>query len=332
MGFTALYHRYSALLNPEFQPYNQFYFRGMSNVNLSIDYKYRFANLILFGEEARSQNGGIALLNGVQARVNSQLNVSVISRYYERNYQAMFGSSFGENTRNNNEAGVFAGFESHPIKYFVLSGYMDIFRFPWLTYGVDMPSNGKEYLAQLGFNPSDKVQMYLQYRNKRKDDNYSAETAFKNQVVQVVTQRVRYNISFAASDNIQLHSRVEWTQYKSEFLSPGSGFYVGQDVEFSFPKIPMKVYLRYALFDTDGYNPRIYAYESDLLYTFSIPALYDRGSRSYAMIKYSVGKRVDIWLKYGITQYADKETVGTGLYESTGNQRSEVKVQVLVKI
>ena len=331
-GFTALYQRYSAFLNPEPQPYNQFYFRGKSNVNLSFDYKYRTGNLILFGEEATSQNGALAMLNGIQAHINSRLNVSLISRYYQRDYQAMFGNSFGENTRNNNEAGVFAGLEARPFKYIILSGYVDIFRFPWLKYGVDMPSNGRECLVQLSLNPTDKFQMYLQYRNKKKDDNYSAVTDSKNQIVEATSNRIRYNLAYAASDNIQLHSRLEWTQYKTEFSTPGNGYLVAQDVEFTLPKIPVKVYLRFALFDTNDFNTRIYAYESDLLYSFSIPALSDKGSRSYVMIKYSIGKHIDVWVKYGITQYADKETVGTGLYESTGNQRSEVKVQVLVKI
>ncbi len=330
-GFTALYHQYSAYLNSEIQPYNQFNFRGKSNFNLSFDYKYRTGNLIFFGEEATSQNGAFALLNGIQSHINSRLNISIISRYYQRNYQAMFGNSFGENTTNSNESGVFAGFELRPFKYISFSGYMDIFRFPCLKYGVDMPSDGREFLAQITVSPTDKFQMYLQYRNKSKDENYSAETDSKNQIVNATSNRIRYNLAYSVSNNIQLHCRMEWTKYKNDVSNNSTGFYVAEDIEFSLPKIPVKVYLRYALFDANDYNARIYAYESDLLYSFSIPAFSDKGSRTYAMVKYAFGKHIDVWLKYGITQYANKETISSGLYENAGNKRSEVKMQVLLK-
>jgi hypothetical protein len=330
-GITALCYNYSASLYPDIKPYNMYYFRGKSNYNVSFDFRYRSGNLILFGEEASSQNGGLAFLNGAQAYINSRLSFTAISRYYQRNYQAMFGNAFGENTRNNNEAGVFAGVECKPFKYITLSGFMDVFRFPWLTYSADMPSSGHEFLAQVSYDPTSRVQMYLQYRNKSKDDNFSSENAPKNLIVRIDQQRIRYNLSYKATENITLRSRLEWSGYKQEYSGTSRGFYLGQDVEFSLPKAPLRFYLRYAIFDTDDYNSRVYAYENDLLYAFSIPAFYDKGSRTYLMIKYAASNHFNFWLKYGITQYTDRETVSSGLYEIRGNHKSEVKFQMSVK-
>lgn len=330
-SITALYYNYSSSLYPEVKPYNAYYFRGKSNYNLSFDFRYRTGNLILFGEEATSQNGGLAFLNGVQAYINSRLSFTTISRYYQRNYQSMFGNAFGENTRNNNEAGVFAGIECKPFKYITLSGFVDVFRFPWLTYSADMPSVGRDFLAQVSFDPASKVQMYLQYRNKSKDDNFSNENDQKNLIAKINQQRVRYNLSYRATDNVTLRSRLEWSSYKQEYSGISRGFYLGQDVEFSLPKAPLRFYLRYAIFDTDDYNSRVYAYENDLLYAFSIPSFYDKGSRTYIMVKYSPSKHLDLWLKYGITQYTGRVTVSSGLYEIQGNQKSEVKFQMSIK-
>jgi hypothetical protein len=331
-GITALYYTYSSPLIADLKPYNSYYFRGKSNYNLSCDFRYRTGNLILFGEEASSQNGAVAFLNGVQAYISSRLGFTVISRYYQRNYQAMYGNAFGENSRNNNEAGVFAGVECKLFKYITLSGYADVFRFPWLTYSTDMPSGGHDFLAQINFDPGNRLQMYLQYRNKSKDDNYSNNGDVKNIITTVIQERIRYNLSYAASDGVVLRSRLELSSYKTEFTGTSKGFYLGQDMEFSLPKMPLRFYLRYAIFDTDDYNSRVYAYENDLLYAFSIPAFYDKGSRAYIMAKYSPSKRFDLWLKYGMTQYTNRETVGTGLYEIQGNHKSEIKVQMLIKL
>lgn len=331
LGLTGIYYRYSATINPDLQPYNEFYFRGKSTTNLSVDYKFRRNNLLFFGEEAYSGNGGWAFLNGLEARASSRLNISLISRYYQVSYQAMYGNSFGENSRNNNEAGLFAGFESHPLKFISVSGYIDLFRFPWLKYGVDMPSEGRDFLVQVGFHPVERIQLTFQYRNKLKGDNSSATESLKNDVVSATSNRYRFNFQYEVNERICIRNRLEWSGYQKENSGVSTGFYVGQDAEFSLKRIPLKVYLRYALFDTGDYNCRIYAYENDLLYTFSIPALFDKGSRMYAMVKYSIGKKLDIWIKYGILQYADKLTVGTDVYESQGNQRSEIKCQILVK-
>ncbi|HEY4788368.1 MAG TPA: helix-hairpin-helix domain-containing protein, partial [Bacteroidales bacterium] len=96
-GITAICYTYSSALNADLTPYNRYYFRGNSNYNLSWNFRYRKGNVIFFGEEAVSQSGGIAMLNGVQTYVDSRLSFIVLSRYYQRNYQSMYGKAFGEN-------------------------------------------------------------------------------------------------------------------------------------------------------------------------------------------------------------------------------------------
>ena len=90
--------------------------------------------------------------------------------------------------------------------------------------------------------------------------------------------------------------------------------------------------MRYALFDTDSYNSRIYAYESDILYAFSIPAYYSKGSRLYFNLKYTLRDFLDIWLRYSQTYYSDLDVISSGLNQINGNAKSEIKVQVRIKI
>jgi hypothetical protein len=84
---------------------------------------------------------------------------------------------------------------------------------------------------------------------------------------------------------------------------------------------------RYAWFDTDGYDSRIYAYENDVLYGYSIPSYYYRGTRVYGNIQYKLSDQTTIWLKYSVSWFANRETIGSGYEEITGGRKSELKIQ-----
>jgi hypothetical protein len=82
-------------------------------------------------------------------------------------------------------------------------------------------------------------------------------------------------------------------------------------------------------FETGGYNSRIYAYENDVLYSYSIPAFFDKGYRYYFNINYDLKRNLSIWVRWAQTINSDKTTIGSGLDEIPGSHRSEIKVQAL---
>jgi len=43
-----------------------------------------------------SQNGAVATLNGLLLSVVPQLSLSIMQRYYQLDFQALYGSSFAE--------------------------------------------------------------------------------------------------------------------------------------------------------------------------------------------------------------------------------------------
>jgi hypothetical protein len=243
----------------------------------------------------------------------------------------LFGNAFGENTRNQNEEGLFAGIECSPLRRVTLAGYADFFKFPWLRYNTDMPSSGREYMIQLTYKPNQQFNCYVQYRNKKKEENLSGTEENKNRITSVITNRVRLNASYSINESWFMQNRVELNSYNKVSSGKSFGVYISQDLTYSFSRLPVKLYLRYAIFDTQDFNSCIYAYENDLLYTFSVPMFYDKGSRSYAMVKVSLLKRVDLWLKYSVTKYAEKTSIGSNLSMIDGNTKSEIRMQMLVK-
>jgi len=69
-----------------------------------------------------------------------------------------------------------------------------------------------------------------------------------------------------------------------------------------------------------------------VLYAFSVPAYFDKGQRIYLMLKWKAFKQLDVWLRIARVTYFNRTTIGSGSEEIDGNHRTEVKVQVKLKL
>ena len=106
------------------------------------------------------------------------------------------------------------------------------------------------------------------------------------------------------------------------------GFYIAQDIKYSGTANKWNVTARYALFDTEEYDTRVYAYEPDVTYSFSTPSYYGKGSRFIIMGKWTLIPRLDFWIRYASWQYSDRDTIGSGQAMIMGNVSSELKFQL----
>ena len=88
---------------------------------------------------------------------------------------------------------------------------------------------------------------------------------------------------------------------------------------------------RYVLFKTPTYDSRIYAYENDVLYGYSIPAYYGKGSKIYLVAKCNIIHNLDYWLLIAQTTYTDRMVLKSGWDEIEGNKMTEIKLQLRYK-
>ncbi|MFN5133685.1 MAG: hypothetical protein ACK5DG_00105, partial [Chitinophagaceae bacterium] len=109
------------------------------------------------------------------------------------------------------------------------------------------------------------------------------------------------------------------------------GFLAFFDVFYKPVLKPFSANLRLQYFETDGFDSRIYAYENDVLYSFSIPAFFNKGFRYYTNINYDFSKKLSLWVRLARLDYIDQSVVGSGLDEIPKNHRTEVRVQILWK-
>jgi hypothetical protein len=103
---------------------------------------------------------------------------------------------------------------------------------------------------------------------------------------------------------------------------------MAQDVRFRHQNGKLSVVTRYAMMDVEDYDTRIYAYEPDILYSFSTPAYYGRGSRWIIMGKYTLIPKLDLWIRYAQWHYTNRSEIGSGNMTINGNLSREVRMQV----
>jgi len=322
-------------LNVDRAPYDALYQKFKStdrnSLNIGADYQAVIRNLNVFGEVARSDNGAISMLHGAVLVPHPRLTISTVYRNYAKDYQNNKANVFGENNLTAaNERGHYTGAQYNINSKWTLSAYADIVHFPWLRFRVDAPGNFKDYLAQLNYKPDKKNEIYFRYRIRHNEQNSSNTDAMITPVVPVRQENWRLHGVFQVHPNVQLKTRAEWSRYEKE-NTVSNGFVVYQDIIFKKIGSPVSFSMRYAIMDAPDWNSRIYAYENDVLYAFSILPYNGKGVRYYLMIKYDVTRRIDFWARYGAFVYDDRSEISSGTSLIQGQRKSDIHLQMRIR-
>lgn len=332
LGIASVFQSYDKEYSKDTLPYNQFDFRGKSTITSSLDYTWVIKNFNFFGEVAHSSfSNGIAQIHGVIFSADSRASLSLVYRNYQKNYYSFYNAGFSEGSKTQNESGLFAGGKFNLNKSWSFNTYVDFFRFPWLKYQVDAPSMGHEVLGQLSYKPSKTFEIYGRVREQLRQKNSRISDGTVTEIEDVIQRNYRLNLSYKIADDFQFKSRIEYVNIKRKSNQDEDGMIFTQDFIYKPKSFPIDLTLRYVLFDTDSYDTRIYSYENNALYVFSVPAYYYQGSRAYVLIRWSFLRHCDIWARYGVNVYNNRSTLGSGAEEIQGNVKSDITIQLRVK-
>lgn len=322
----ALYHFSLPMLKGE-DPQHRFDFSGKDLVNAGVHYSASRGRLQLFGEAALGNNRW-AVMNGAVANINRYASFSLLHRYYAPGYYALHASPFSESSEPSNEHGLYAGLELHPHGRVKISGYADLFRFPWLKYQVSAPSNGSDYLIQADFRGDERFSCFARLRHQRNPHDLDSDTARVDKVGENRHTALRLHAMWQVSEQFEFQCRAEWVQVIEQNKSPEYGRLIFADGSWQGRKIPVRIDGRFSWFSTDGYSSRIYAYEQDVVAGYSFSPLSGKGIRYYGMIGYSPSPLVSFRLRIAQYRYTDRETVGTGNDETSPGRRTDIRVFV----
>ncbi len=322
-GITAVGVLLADSLVPTSNYYNQYYFSGKRQFNVSANYAVNMPKWKFFGETAFSfSHNAMATLNGMFFSPISRVRFIAIQRYYSEKYQAWYGNSFGENSSPCNESGFYVGAEVLPFGHFRFSAYYDAFRFPWFKSGVAMSSEGNDALVQVDFTPKDNLSMYLRYKYKENEKN-TTESGI-TYLSPYGKHSCKYVLKYGIGENVKFQNTVEWNRTESEKGAMSSGFAIEQNIGAVVPHSPFSVNVHYVFFDAPNYANRIYFYEKDVLYVFSVPSLYGKGNRICLNLSAKLKSGFSCAFKMAYTKYIDRETIGSSLEQIDGNHRTDL--------
>lgn len=210
-----------------------------------------------------------------------------------------------------------------------LDAYADFYHFPWLKYRTDAPTSGNDYMIQFTFRPNKQVELTSRFQYQNKSINYNPDNLYLNPVVGRPKQGWRTQFNYKINKEITLRSRMELTWFDKHGKEPQNGFLVFSDVIYKPFSKPFSGNIRLSYFETDGYDSRIYSFENDVLYGYSIPVFFGKGYRYYLNVRYKVNKKLSFWGRFAQTIYLDQNEMGSGLDLIKRNRKSEIKLEMI---
>jgi len=302
--------------------YNAFDFSGQTNQVGSLYANLTWKNFAFFGESARSKSQGHGTVLGLVSSLSRTVDFSLLWRSYDRHFHSLYATAFAESTRPSNERGVYLGFQVKPSSTLKFNAYVDFFTFPWLKFRVATPSNGQEWLVRWSYQPQKTRQVTLQFKQERKMRNLTdeVESTPTQQVGTILKSQAQASLELEISPELSSRSRVLWNQVTFD-QKKTQGWMLIQ--ECSFSRANWKLTARMALFDTDTFDNRIYAYEQNAVGTFAIPAFSGRGSRQYLLAQYRIHSRLTAYFRIAQTIYSDRELISSGMQEISGPKQTD---------
>ena len=289
------------VINEDPDPEEAFDFEGVRNSLYTFYYNSLLNRILLYGEITVNQSCEHALVQGVSMRLSDRLILNGLFRNYEQGFYSIHGKGPGSSSSAWNESSILGNFTFEAAKNLFISAGCDFRNYPWLRYRNSAPSRAIRQEVRAKYLPSANltIEALFNFSFTMHDD---PESTFIPLQEELRTKYARVSVKYSPVENLKLGTRAD---YKIVKPSGSKGVLLLQDVSYAFRTIPLTCWFRYCFFNTEDWDSRIYTYENDLLYSFSIPALSGEGSRSYFMIKYEFGDLAEIRFKYGITSMTE---------------------------
>lgn len=302
LQFTAVENLWSDSVRPYRDArYNRHYFRGRNQAVIGVSARYNHGWFDLFGEIAIAQNNtpslfAPALIAGSRFYPCDGVSLIALYRYYSPYFDNALGYAFSETSRINDENGGYLGFDITRLRRWRFTGYADVFYFSGYKYGLgsDTATLGYDVLAEARHIRQDwRISLRARVRKKGSPATFSL--------------RAQWDYT---SGPLSLRTTAEANLTRSKTSPLSYGYTVYQDASLDCSrlsslntKVPLSVQFRVQWFDAREWTNRLYAYEHDVLYAFSVPATYGLGGRAYLCLRWQIIPRLALYGKLSETIY-----------------------------
>ena len=319
---TAIENLWSDSIHPYTNAkYNRHYFRGRNQAVIGASFRYNHGWFDAFGEIATAQNHqitndqspitkshwGFGTIIGSRFYPTHGISLLALYRYYSPYFDNALGYAFSETSRLGDENGGYLGFDITRLRNWRFIGYGDIFYFSGYKYGLGDATRtlGYDAMAEIqyswskhpSFQGGDGGRLSLRLRARQKGDaTYSTRAQFD-------WAQGSWSLRTTAEANI-IPSKLSTLNSQLTY-----GFTIFQDISYSLPLREgrgLGLRLRLQGFDAREWANRIYTYEHDVLYAYSIPAVYGLGGRAYLCLRWQIIPQLALYFRASETVYARK--------------------------
>jgi len=255
---------------------------------------------------------------GLRAKPSGRVTFNLLARHFAPGYHAFHSGAFRAGSGSGNETGLSASVHLEAARHLFITAAADHYRIPWPRYRSSSPSYGSRIEIKGDYVPRENISLRLSWTSSAREYDAAAETG-----TAVPVTRTRQQLGLVFDMSIASTLRLT-TRASASFIHPSQerGYLLGQDFSWSFRRVPLKLWFRYALCSTGGWDSRLYAWENDLLSSFSIPALYGEMARSFLMLSWKPAEFLEARVKYGYTD---------GRNNSSGGMKQELKGQIKIE-
>ena len=331
VGYTAIFSSFAYPVSPANRIDNQFAFSGKNILNQGLHYSYTLKNTLVFGEMAFNQQPqNLSHLHGIIIGLGKKLDWVTVMRSYSKDYHYIYANPFAESTRFAAESGVYTGFVWRPRYPWRVKMYWDQFRYNWPRYFIHAPSYGTDWLTEIEYEKRKHYLVYVRYRRRMRQQNADLNLSKLRQPLAGTREQMRIHITKNISPYMSIKSRIESVRvWKNEGVAKEEiGSLVFTDLSYQSQSGTHKFYLRALMFATEGFDSRLFAYENDMLYRFTVLSFFDKGSRFALLYRLKARKKTDLWIKLGHTEYSNRSSIGSGFNRIMGNQLTDIYIQI----
>lgn len=316
LGSSFVYQHYNFPFNEESTLQRPFPFSGSENYLIGIDADYTFKNGHVFTEISRSANASISYLIGIVLSPDKRLSFSLYHRKFAKDFHAISSNALGEGALNKNEEGIYLGLEYSPKYKMLVSAYYDLYRFPWISNKTD----GSDFVLSAVIPINKRSKSLIKYRRELINDSHHQQS---------IRHKIRIQNEHILSSKFQLRYRLSYHHFSSITKNNGYLFFV--DLIFQHPESPFSLSSRYAIFNTDDYNTRIYAYERDAYFTYSVRPYYYKGQKIYLNLKWRLRRFFTFFIRFSHITFPYLDEIGSSNELISTNNKSEFTVQLRVR-
>lgn len=290
-----------------------------------IYYLLNLDKIDLAGELAFSK-GGVAFNSNMECRLSDRVKAALNLRSLSADNYAPYGNCLSERSTVADEKGLFLGLVVLPFRDIKVTTYLDLFR------AIKDPSrsgsmiSGEEFLTMAQFE-NDYCSSSIKFTRESKIVTGRDQD---NNLIEVDQLRMGCRLSSTVQlrDRLKLVGRFESSLYRRGTYKE-SGYLTYLDLKYGGDRLTFAI--RGAYFNTDGYYSRVYTYENDMLYQYSIPSFYGEGGRFYLNGRYRFSRALSIYGKIGHLVRFDTDSLGSGVGEIESNSKSEFKILLRAK-